>query len=159
MKNPTDGSTGRAPRLPSMANAGPVSSSVFRLARAHRTLAASLLRTIGLYPGQELLIMHLLDHDGLVQSELVRLIGFDASTATKMLQRLESEGLLIRKQSPRDRRAMTVHLTATGKKLRKPLTEMWQELEVRCASSLSESDKKAAVHVLESIARSIETPE
>lgn len=140
---------------PSIAHMGPVSLSIFRLARAHRALAASLLRRISLYPGQEILLMHLLDRDGLVQTELIQLIGFDASTATKMLQRLECEGFLLRKQSLSDKRAMTVHLTAKGRKLKLKLTEMWKELERISTSSLSEARKKQAVDVLGCIERSI----
>jgi DNA-binding MarR family transcriptional regulator len=141
--------------VPSIAEVGPVSFSIFRLARAHRALAALLLRKIGLHPGQEFLLMHLLDRDGLDQNELVKLIGFDPSTGTKMLQRLESEGFLTRKRSSHDKRAMTVHLTAKGKELRVPLTNMWAELEHGCASAMSDSQKKAAVDMLGRFERSI----
>jgi hypothetical protein len=38
---------------------GPVSRALGRVARIHRATAGELLRSTGLYPGQELLMMHL----------------------------------------------------------------------------------------------------
>lgn len=155
MERPPKKESGTTSATPSIAEDAPVGFSIFRLARAHRALVAGMLRKMGLYPGQEILLMHLIDHDGLDQTELVRRIGFDASTATKMLQRLEYEGLVARRRSAQDRRAMTVHLTAKGKKLRTPLTDMWKEVERRCAASLSESQAKAVIRTMECIAKSI----
>ena len=59
-----------APRIPTTADEGPMSYAIFQLARAHRARAAAMLRGMDLHPGQELLLMHLLDRDGQTQSEL-----------------------------------------------------------------------------------------
>ena len=155
MKKLLDSEKDPVSATPSMADIGPVSFSIFRLAKAHRSLAASLLRRIGLHPGQEILMMYLLDRDGLAQAELIKLIGFDASTASKMLQRLESEGFLIRKTSPCDKRAMTVHLTDKGRYLESQLADVWKELERRSVSSLSQSQKETVIDVSGRIVRSI----
>lgn len=141
--------------IPSSVETGPVSFAIFKLARAHRAIAANLLRKLGLHPTQEILLMHLLDQDGVVQNELVKRVGFDASTATKMLQRLENEGLLVRKQSSSDKRAMVVHLTAKGKGLKSKLIEMWQELERRSTASLSQEQKTSAIEVLSYVEQSL----
>jgi len=62
-------------RRPGVADAGPVSFAIFSLARAHRGFAGELLRDFGLHPGQELLLMQLLDRDGQTQSELLEPSG------------------------------------------------------------------------------------
>jgi hypothetical protein len=54
--------------------------ALFQLARAHRSHAAALLRTMNPHPGQELLLMQLLDRDGRAQSELLESVGLDHST-------------------------------------------------------------------------------
>jgi hypothetical protein len=72
---------------------GGIGHALFRVGRAHRAAAARLLREIGLYPGQEIMLGHLADHGETRQSRLVAEIGTDPSTVTKMLQRLERAGL------------------------------------------------------------------
>ena len=75
--------------VPSCAQGGKLSYAIFTLARAHRGYAAELLRELGLHPGQELLLMQLLDRDGQTQSELLDSVGLDHSTVSKSLGRME----------------------------------------------------------------------
>lgn len=107
----------------------PLSYAIFLLARAHRAYAAELLRQHGLHPGQELLLMQLLERDHQTQAELLDSAGLDHSTLSKSLRRMEVAGLLTRKPSTQDRRALVVSLTAKGKKMHEPLTRMWNKLE------------------------------
>src|SRR5258708_19633367 len=81
--------------LPSCAKGGKLSYAIFTLARAHRGFAAELLRDLGLHPGQELLLMQLLDRDGQTQSDLLDSVGLDHSTVSKSLARMQKAGLLI----------------------------------------------------------------
>ncbi|MET9943086.1 MarR family winged helix-turn-helix transcriptional regulator, partial [Streptomyces halstedii] len=69
--------------LPAAALGGPVSHAVSRVARLHRIAAGKLLKGLGLYPGQELLMMHLWDSGPVRQSELIRTLDLDPSTVTK----------------------------------------------------------------------------
>ncbi|CAM5570708.1 hypothetical protein SMICM304S_11611 [Streptomyces microflavus] len=86
--------------LPGAALSGPVSHAVSRIARLHRIAAGKLLKGLGLYPGQELLMMHLWDAGPVRQSELIRTLDLDPSTVTKMLQRLEQTGHVRRRPDP-----------------------------------------------------------
>jgi MarR family transcriptional regulator, organic hydroperoxide resistance regulator len=118
-----------APGTPGAAATGPLSYAVFSLARAHRGYAARLLRELGLHPGQELLLMQLLDRDHQLQSELLDSVGLDHSTVSKSLRRMQDAGLLVRQPTPEDRRALVVSLTDKGRAMREPLRGMWAELE------------------------------
>ncbi|MFH9015441.1 MarR family winged helix-turn-helix transcriptional regulator [Streptomyces sp. NPDC017943] len=118
-----------SPRLPHAAADGPLSYAIFQLARTHRAHAAAMLRTMGLHPGQELLLMQLFDHDGLTQAELLERVGLDHSTVSKSLRRMQEAGLLTREPAPHDRRVMVVRLTDTGRALQKPIADMWRSLE------------------------------
>ncbi len=108
---------------------GRLSYAIFQLARAHRAYAARLLRDLGLHPGQELLLMQLLDRDGQTQSELLAAVGLDHSTVSKSLGRMQEAGLLTREPAEHDRRAMRVSLTDKGREMRGDLEEMWTELD------------------------------
>lgn len=112
-----------------MQDRGSLSYAIFQLARAHRAYAARLLRDLGLHPGQELLLMRLLDRDGQTQSELLAAVGLDHSTVSKSLRRMQEAGLLTREPAEHDRRAVRVWLTGKGRAMRGDIEEMWAELE------------------------------
>jgi MarR family transcriptional regulator, organic hydroperoxide resistance regulator len=152
-----------ASRVPSTAGEGPLSYAIFELARAHRGRAAAMLRKMDLHPGQELLLMHLLDRDGQTQSELLDAVGLDHSTVSKSLRRMQETGLLIREPAEHDRRVMVVHLTEKGRAMREPLAAMWRDLEETSTQHLSAQQAKTFVRdayaVIDAISGRTRSPE
>jgi len=122
-----------------------------RAAKAHKAHAGVLLRELGLYPGQELLLMQLWDRDGQIQSDLVRSLQLDPSTVTRMVGRLEEQGVVSRAISPTDRRAVVITLTARGQSLQDDVRRVWTELEQATIESLSEQTRSQVLDGLESI--------
>ncbi|OQR59693.1 transcriptional regulator [Streptomyces maremycinicus] len=147
--------TPRTPSTPSTASEGPMSYAIFQLARAHRARAAAMLREMNLHPGQELLLMQLLDRDGQTQSELLDSVGLDHSTVSKSLRRMQEAGLLMREPAEHDRRVMVVHLTDQGRALREPIAAMWRALEETSARDLSVQQAESFVHIAYAIADAI----
>ncbi|MFJ6557727.1 MarR family winged helix-turn-helix transcriptional regulator [Streptomyces luteogriseus] len=143
------------PRIPSTADEGPMSYAIFQLARAHRARAAAILREMDLHPGQELLLMQLLDRDGQTQSELLESVGLDHSTVSKSLRRMQDAGLLVREPAEHDRRVMVVHLTDKGRAMREPLAAMWRALEETSALNLSAQQAESFVRTAYAIADAI----
>ncbi|MEV4279083.1 MarR family winged helix-turn-helix transcriptional regulator [Actinoplanes xinjiangensis] len=133
------------PQVPTTAGDGRVSYAIFQLARAHRGHAAAMLREMDLHPGQELLLMHLLDRDGQTQSELLDSVGLDHSTVSKSLRRMQDAGLLVREPARHDRRVLVVHLTDKGRAMREPLTTMWRTLEEISVRNLSEQQTQSFI--------------
>ena len=142
-------------RTPSTAGEGPMSYAIFQLARAHRARAAAMLREMDLHPGQELLLMQLLDRDGQTQSELLESVGLDHSTVSKSLRRMQDAGLLVREPAAHDRRVMVVHLTDKGRAMREPLAAMWRALEETSALNLSAQQAESFVRTAYAIADAI----
>ncbi|MFI6858195.1 MarR family winged helix-turn-helix transcriptional regulator [Streptomyces sp. NPDC050416] len=142
-------------RTPTTAGEGPMSYAIFQLARAHRARAAAMLREMDLHPGQELLLMQLLDRDGQTQSELLESVGLDHSTVSKSLRRMQDAGLLLREPAEHDRRVMVVHLTDKGRALREPLAAMWRALEEISALNLSTEQAESFVRTAYAIADAI----
>lgn len=128
---------------------GPLSHALVRLARVHRVRAAQLLRDLGLYPGQELLLMRLAEQGELSQTDLSKLLGIDASTTTKTVQRLEHAGVVTRRAAPTDRRSVIVSLTDSGRELADRIATVWGELEEVTTAGLSVDDKRVALRLLE----------
>ena len=143
------------PRPPTTASEGQMSYAIFQLARAHRARAAAMLRELDLHPGQELLLMHLLDRDGQTQSELLDAVGLDHSTVSKSLRRMQEAGLLLREPADHDRRVLVVHLTDRGRAMREPLAAMWRALEEISVRNLSAQQAKSFVRTAYAIADAI----
>ncbi len=143
------------PRIPNTASEGPMSYAIYQLARAHRARAAAILREMDLHPGQELLLMHLLDQDGQTQSELLESVDVDHSTISKSLRRMQDAGLLVREPAEHDRRVMVVHLTDKGRAMREPIAAMWRALEETSAQNLSAQQAESFVRTAYAIADAI----
>ena len=134
----------------------PLSTAIYQLARAHKALAASLLRDLGLYPNQELLLMQLEGVESRAQSELVRALTLDHSTVAKSLRRLERAGLISRRQSTSDGRAVDVSLTDRGAEIVARVHAVWKQLEATAADGLTPDDLNDAVTRMNAIQRRVE---
>jgi len=119
----------------------PVSFSIFALARSHRILAASLLREMGLFPGQEIMLMQLWQQNNQSQSCLERTLAVDHSTAAKSVRRLEDSGLVTRSRSKEDKRVTIVSLTQAGRDLKAEVLDAWSRLEKITTDGLTEQEK------------------
>jgi DNA-binding MarR family transcriptional regulator len=110
---------------------------IVQVAKANRNCANSVLAGFGLYMGQEILLMHLWESGRLTQSELVERMEIEPPTLTKMLQRLEKSGLVVRQKDPEDARIVWVGLTDAGQALQEPVFHCWNELESRIVKDLT----------------------
>lgn len=134
--------------LPSAALAGPVSHAVSRVARLHRITAGRLLKGLGLYPGQEFLMMHLWDTGAVRQAELIKAMDLDPSTVTKMLQRLEQAGHVRRRPDPDDRRAVLVEATEESCALHAEVRDAWSDLEEHTLAGLGPAERAELTRLL-----------
>ncbi|MFJ5722840.1 MarR family winged helix-turn-helix transcriptional regulator [Streptomyces sp. NPDC093149] len=134
--------------LPSAALGGPVSHAVSRVARLHRITAGKLLKGLGLYPGQEFLMMYLWDAGAVRQSELIKTMDLDPSTVTKMLQRLEQTGHVRRSPDPDDRRAVLVEATDDSCALHTAVERAWTNLEEHTLAGLDAAEREELARLL-----------
>ncbi|MFB7027249.1 MULTISPECIES: MarR family winged helix-turn-helix transcriptional regulator [unclassified Streptomyces] len=134
---------------------GPVGHSLARVARMHRIAMGRRLRELGLYPGQELMMMRLWDCGPVRQSELIQSLGLDPSTVTKMLQRLEQSGHVRRGPDPADRRAVLVEATGKGQALRTGVEDVWRDLESLSLGGLSPADGAELARLLDLVAENL----
>ncbi|WP_030746248.1 MarR family winged helix-turn-helix transcriptional regulator [Streptomyces griseus] len=135
-------------QLPSAARGGPVGHTLARVSRAHRIAMGRRLRDLGLYPGQELMMMRLWDCGAVRQSELIQSLGLDPSTVTKMLQRLEQCGYVRRSPDPADRRAVRVEATERGQALRAGVEGAWSDLEASSLAGLAPAERAELARLL-----------
>jgi DNA-binding MarR family transcriptional regulator len=130
---------------------GPVTHTIFRISRKNRAMVANLLRPIGLFPGQELLLMQLWERDARPQRDLVESLGIDHSTVTKMLQRMQAAGLIQRCVSADDRRVVVVSLTDEGRRLRGEVERIWKQMEHLMVGHLSDQQRRELLRLLDTV--------
>ncbi|MGH9303633.1 MAG: MarR family winged helix-turn-helix transcriptional regulator [Acidimicrobiales bacterium] len=130
---------------------GPIAHAIYRISRMSRTTLAGLLRSSGVFPGQELLLMQLFEQDGLSQTDLVRALGLDASTVTKMLQRMERAGWVERTPADHDHRVVLITLTDKGRSLQAVVEDAWRSLERLTTECLDNAQIEQARAVLAQI--------
>lgn len=128
--------------------AAPLGHLLYRVARAHRLAAGNLLRQVGLFPGQEIMLSYLAEHGSQRQSSLVLALSIDPSTVTKMLQRLQRAGLVARRPCPDDGRVSLVSITEEGRALTASIVDCWTELEARTTAGMTEPQKRQLAELL-----------
>lgn len=82
------------------------------------------LKEIGLYPGQELILEYLVDHQGVRQSELVAFTKRSAPTIAKAIQRMLQSGYITRTIDSKDKRIYHLYATQKGKETYAKIVEL-----------------------------------
>lgn len=123
-----------------------------------QSAAWSRLGPLGLYPGQDRLLAELWAEDGITQTELARRLGVELPTVTKAAQRLERGGLIRRERAARDQRQMLVSLTDSGRAVRAPVEQVWQEVQETMLRGLSPADRVRLVDLLSQIITNLSPP-
>lgn len=118
-----------------------------QVCRAHRNKAQELLARVDLYPGQEFLLYNLWSRDGLPQSELAERLCVQPATLTRMLDRMEKAGFVVRQPDADDQRVSRIYLTPEGRAAEAPVCAVWSELEAATVDGLS-ADERAELHRL-----------
>ena len=102
---------------------------IAQICRMHRNKAGKLLATVDLFVGQEMFLLQLWLQDGRTLSEMAGNMCVQPATITRMVERMEKTGLVVRKRDLEDQRVSRIFLTETGRKLHEPVHELWAELE------------------------------
>lgn len=93
-------------------------------------------------------------------ADLAGVLGVDPSTATRMCDRLERKGLVLRERSTNDRRAVRILLQEPGRELVKNVTRRRRIELASLASRLPEKDRQPVLVALKAFAQAAgETPE
>lgn len=93
------------------------------LARKMATQLDSELKKYGLKIAYWPTLFLLWEQEGLSQTELAQACMTEHYTTTRVLDKLESLGLIERRADPERRRTFRIYLTPKGRELEKPLTE------------------------------------
>jgi len=106
----------------------------------------------GIGSGQIPFLMTLFHRDGVSQEVLTELHNVDKATTTRAINKLETEGYVVRKVDESDRRAYRVYITDKGMKM-KPVfrrkLKRWTEILLK---DFSKSERAALLTLLDRLA-------
>ena len=95
----------------------------------HHARAHALLEAIGLYRGQPPVLRALWEQEGLTHTALAERLHVTPATITRMLQRMEKAGFVLRKPDAGDQRVSRVYLTEAGRTIRSQVQAVWHAME------------------------------
>jgi DNA-binding MarR family transcriptional regulator len=93
---------------------------------------------------------------GLTQTRLAVAIGLDRSSLVPLLDKLQTRQLVARAQSTEDRRSNNLHLSPQGEQLLEEAARRIALHEQRILSSLSKSEARQLIALLQKVGRSRE---
>lgn len=137
-------------------NAGPLAASPSHL--MHRALQLALdvyaeeVGPDGLTQRQFAVLEAVSAKAGLTQTDLVRATGIDRSTLADLVARMESKGLVERRRSTLDARAMAVRLTDAGSATLEAMRPRVQSADKRILALLPKGRREAFLTVLAELA-------
>ena len=99
------------------------------------------LRELGLYCGQDTLLLHVSREEGLTQVQLAQQMSCEPQTINKTLRRMQKAGLVERRSDPEDGRLTRVYLTPHGRTLVQPLQEIVASCEQRLTAGLTHEER------------------
>jgi len=102
----------------------------------------------GLYPGQPLLLFHLLSNQECTQKELADVLMVTPASVTVSVRRMEKAGYITRRSDSSDLRCNRLCLTEKGKKCADMCKEALDSINRSAYAGLSDEEKSNAERVL-----------
>lgn len=96
-----------------------------------------------------LIILH--EAGGMTQRELTERMGVQPGSASEVIGKLESAGLIQRKRSQTDRRTTDIQLTETGRKRAEEAVEQRKKRHLEMFSCLSAEEKESLLALVEKL--------
>jgi DNA-binding MarR family transcriptional regulator len=121
------------------------------VSRLRRTVVDNALRPMGITRSQWWVLANLSQRkgEGMVQTELARVMNVGKVTLGGLIDRLEARGLVRRHADPKDRRAKRVLMTPKGAKALTDIRDVAARVNARIMSGIQRSDVSRAETVLD----------
>ena len=140
--------TGMAPASPRLALETFPGHGIRRLQQIAVAVFSQGAQPHGVTPVQ-FAVLQLLEHmPGIDQRTLAQEVGFDKATIGGVIDRLEARGLLLRQQTPKDRRVKLLNLTDAGKELLQALMPIALQAQRHMLDPLSDEERQQFIDLM-----------
>ena len=113
------------------------------------------LKDTGLTLGQPKVLDYLKDHDGASQKEIAAGCLIEAGSLTSILNRMEKQHMIERKNLNGNRRSFHIFMTESGKKNQKLVEETFEKIEETALNNVSEEEQKVFMEIFLRIYRNL----
>ena len=93
-------------------------------------------------------LLELWEEDGRTQKDLVRRLDIEQATMANTLKRMERDGLIIRQENPKDRRAQLIRLTEKARALQDDATAAANAVNAIALGGLSEDERRVFIRMM-----------
>ncbi len=121
-----------------------------------RNFAEKVLKPFDLTLEQFHLMKNMPADSGLTQREIGEISGKTAANMTRMLDRMETKDLVVRRESPDDRRASLVFLTDKGRSLVEEVIGGFEKFSARLVQDVSEKEQQVVRSALKKITENVQ---
>lgn len=116
--------------------------------RANMARLEQQLKSYGIGSGQFLFLLGLYCKEGINQDELSRCLGFDKTTTTRALKKLEKDGFIYRKPDETDKRFKRAYITDKARNIKNEIQELSKEWNENLFKGFSKKEKETTVNSL-----------
>ena len=113
-----------------------------QVCRLHHGRAHTLLEALGLYRGQPPLLHIVAHNEGLSHSDIAARMHVTPATVSKMISRLEKNGILLTRSDPLDQRISRVYLQEGGRALLREAEGQMQQLEAESFAGFTAGERE-----------------
>lgn len=113
-----------------------------------KRLVSEQATPLGLSPGQPKILEYLAEYGEHEQKDIADYCEIEATTVGNILLRMETAGLVTRRNRPNNRRSLYVSLTPKGEQMAKVMQGVFAEAEARITAGLTEEERATLFHLL-----------
>jgi DNA-binding MarR family transcriptional regulator len=104
--------------------------------------------SVGVTPAEHSSLITIRDNPSITQSELANALRIQLPNLVKILLKIETNGLITRKRSKKDKRAVELNLTSSGEKAAAQASKMGEAFNQHILSPFSKSEQKQFLRML-----------
>lgn len=130
---------------------------IMKLNREHRKIVEREIVSLGIHPSQHHLLMYLARNGQSTQSGIAAAMEVSPSTIAVSLKKLEKGGYIEKEMDSADNRFNRIVLTKKGETVVLKSKQLFDEVDGKLFSGLSEEEKEALDGYLERILQTMET--
>ena len=109
--------------------------------RAHACRMDQSTEKLGIFRGQAILLLTLMERDGMTHSEIADKLRISHAAASKVITRMEGQGYVKRQTDPHDERVSRVYIQEAGKELTEKLRPSFQQINNFMFAGFSDQEK------------------